>query len=149
MLHRRFPPNQGLWNGVGGHIEQGETPVTAVIREVAEETSYLITDPIFAGLLTWEGFETPPGGIAIFTALAPHRQFSNNHEGVLAWKSSSWVCQSPEVVDNIHVFMPKILAGEPPLHYHFLYEGNRRINDEISPMPVDFDLDAPCFPIFG
>lgn len=26
MLHRRFPPNQGLWNGVGGHIEPGETP---------------------------------------------------------------------------------------------------------------------------
>ncbi len=149
MLHRKFPPNKGLWNGVGGHIEQGETPVQAVIREVSEETGFKITEPLFVGLLTWKGFTTPPGGIAIFTAQAPHRQFSNNHEGALAWKPALWVCRSPEVVDNIHVFLPRILADETPLHYHFVYDGNQRIKDEIKPMPVDFDLDAPCFPIFG
>ena len=60
-------PNQGLWNGVGGHINPGETR-EAVIREVLEETGYQINDPQFAGLLTWDGFEIPPGTIAIFTA---------------------------------------------------------------------------------
>ena len=30
--------NEGKWMGVGGHIEQGETPDQAAIREVFEET---------------------------------------------------------------------------------------------------------------
>lgn len=146
MLHRRFPPNQGLWNGVGGHILPGETPRMAVIREVQEETGFEVNDPDFAGLLTWDGFEIPPGGIAIFTAQAPHRNFISNHEGELAWKDRSFACSSPEVVDNIHVFLPDILAGEPPRHYHFSYQDGVRIRDEVRTLPADFDPDQPFQP---
>lgn len=146
MLHRRFPPNQGLWNGVGGHIEPGETPKQAVTREVAEETGYSVEDPKFCGLLTWDGFEIPPGGIAIFTAEVPHREFVNNHEGELAWQPRDWACTSPDVVDNIHVFLPKILDGEGPRQYHFSYKEGVRIKDTISELPEDFDPEIPLAP---
>ncbi|MEA3326898.1 MAG: bifunctional NUDIX hydrolase family protein/GNAT family N-acetyltransferase [Chloroflexota bacterium] len=146
MLHRHFPPNQGLWNGVGGHIQPGETPREAVIREVAEETSYRITGTHFVGLLTWDGFEIPPGGIVMFTAEVPHKDFLNNHEGNLAWKSQAWACTSPDVVDNIHVFLPKVLAGEKPQHYHFSYKNGERVRDRITDLPEDFDLDRPYHP---
>jgi len=149
MLHRRFPPNQGLWNGVGGHIEPGETPPQAVIREVAEETGYRITKPVFGGLMTWDGFETPPGAIAIFTAEVKHREFVNNHEGSLAWQPREWACSAPEVVNNIHVFLPKILAGESPLHFHFSYRDGVRVKDQISAMPPDFNLEQPFQPDDG
>ena len=146
LLHRKFPPNQGLWNGVGGHILPGETPKEAVIREVAEETGYSITDPDFAGLLTWDGFEIPPGGIAIFTAQVPHRQFKSNHEGELAWMDREFACTSPEVVDNIHIFLPMILGGEPPRHYHFSYRDGLRIRDQILDLPEDFNPEQPYTP---
>lgn len=146
LIHRRFPPNQGLWNGVGGHIEPGETPRRAVIREVAEETGYQITDPHFAGLLTWDGFEIPPGAIAIFTAEVPTRNFRMNHEGELAWKPKGWACTSPLVVDNIHVFLPKILAGESPQHFHFSYKDDIRIRDEIMALPETFNPDQAYWP---
>lgn len=146
LIHRQFPPNQGLWNGVGGHIEPGETARQAVIREVAEETGYHISDPQFAGLLTWDGFEISPGGIIIFTAEVPHRDFVNNHEGMLAWKPRSWACSSVDVVDNIHVFLPRILAGDPPSHYHFSYREGVRIKDTISDLPEDLDLEKPYRP---
>ena len=146
MLHRRFPPNQGLWNGVGGHIEPGETPRQAMIREVAEETGYKITNPHFAGLLTWDGFEIPPGGITIFTVDVSTRRFRMNHEGQLAWKPKAWACTSPEVVDNIHVFLPKILAGVNPQHFHFSYKDGVRIRDQIMALPEGFDPDQPYWP---
>lgn len=146
MLHRKFPPNQGLWNGVGGHILPGETPRMAVIREVREETGFEVSDPDFAGLLTWDGFKIPPGGIAIFTAQAPHRNFISNHEGELAWKDRSFACSSPEVVDNIHVFLPRILAGELPRHYHFSYCDGIRTRDHISDLPEDFNPNRPFSP---
>jgi len=149
MLHRRFPPNQGLWNGVGGHIEPGETAREAVIREVKEETGYEITDPVFAGLLTWDGFEIPPGGIAIFIANVPHPDFASNHEGDLAWKPSNWACSAPEVVDNIHVFLPRLLKDEAPQHFHFTYQDGVRIRDRISALPEDFDLEMPYQPEHG
>jgi 8-oxo-dGTP diphosphatase len=143
MLHRRFPPNQGLWNGVGGHIEPGETPRQAVMREVAEETGYHIENPEFSGLLTWEGFEIPPGAIAIFTAKVSHPDFITNHEGNLAWKPRDWACSSSEVVDNIHVFLPPILAGAGPQHYHFRYHDGQRVEDVITPLSPDFDPERP------
>ena len=146
MLHRRFPPNQGLWNGVGGHIEPGETPQQAVIREVMEETGYQLEEACFVGLLTWEGFEIPPGGLPIFTAEVPHRDFISNNEGDLAWVSADWACSSPEVVDNIRIFLPHILAGEAPQRYHFVYQAGILIKDHIKPLPEDFDLERPYLP---
>lgn len=68
MLYRYKPPNQGLWNGVGGHLEPGETPKDSVLREVYEETGFCLSAVRFAGLLTWEGFEIPNGGLYLFTA---------------------------------------------------------------------------------
>jgi 8-oxo-dGTP diphosphatase len=149
MMHRNFPPNQGLWNGVGGHIEPGETPRQAIIREVAEETGYAISDPQFAGLLTWDGFEIPPGGIAIFTAEVPHREFVTNHEGELAWVTREWACTAPEVVDNIHVFLPMILAGETGLHFHFSYRDGVRVRDVIEPLNGDFNPEDTFQPDAG
>lgn len=37
MLLRNRPPNAGLWNGLGGKISPGETPLDCVRREVLEE----------------------------------------------------------------------------------------------------------------
>lgn len=143
MIHRNFPPNQGLWNGVGGHIELGESPRQAVIREVFEETGYRLSDPKFAGLLSWDGFEIAPGSITIFTDQVSRRDFVQNEEGDLAWHPRQWACTAPEVVDNIHIFLPRILAGEPLQHYHFSYIDGRRVRDIIQPLPPQFDVDLP------
>ena len=125
MLHRRNPPNQGLWNGVGGRLEAGETARDCVLREVREETGYCITEATFCGILTWDGFETAPGGLVIFTAEAPPGDPALCSEGLLAWKPREWVFASPEVVSNIHIFGPQVLNGAPPQIYHFSYNNGQ------------------------
>ncbi|MCJ7695779.1 MAG: NUDIX domain-containing protein, partial [Anaerolineaceae bacterium] len=67
MIHRNKTPNKGLWNCVGGHIEAGEIAETACVREVFEETGFKISQPVFHGILTWEGFEIPSGGLYMFS----------------------------------------------------------------------------------
>ncbi|MDD6790408.1 MAG: 8-oxo-dGTP diphosphatase [Lachnospira sp.] len=45
MLHRvkkRHDLNHGKWIGIGGHIEDGETPEMCIRREVREETGLLV-----------------------------------------------------------------------------------------------------------
>lgn len=134
MLHRRNPPNQGLWNGVGGHLEAGETPAGSVLREVREETGFVLDSAAFRGILTWDGYETPPGGLYIFTAKAPPGEPLDCSEGELAWQPRGWVFSSPEVVSNIHVFGPLILGDAPPQRYHFTYNGGIIQHFRIEPL---------------
>ena len=53
MLNREKSPNMGLWNGVGGKIEEGETHLQSVIREAYEETGIQLKNPTFAGEVVW------------------------------------------------------------------------------------------------
>jgi ADP-ribose pyrophosphatase YjhB (NUDIX family) len=43
LIRRRNEPGAGLWSVPGGRIEAGETDQQAVVREVAEETSLVVT----------------------------------------------------------------------------------------------------------
>lgn len=124
LLHRRRPPNQGRWNGVGGKLHAGETPLAGCLREVQEETGYVVTTARAAGALTWAGFEIADGGLYLFTAEAPAGDPSLTEEGELRWWPQAEAVRSPEVVSNLHIVLPLILAGAPPQTYHMLYAAN-------------------------
>lgn len=140
MLHRNRPPNAGLWNGIGGHWEEDESALQGVLREIEEETGYHLEKASFCGILTWEGFEIPAGGLVLFTAQAPEGEPQGCSEGELAWKPKEWLFHSPEVVSNIHVFAPYILNGSNPLHFHFIYEAGKILAYKISPVPAELRL---------
>ena len=56
MLHRNKKANdinEGKYIGVGGHVEEGESPLECIKREVLEETGYKIKSIRFRGLLTF------------------------------------------------------------------------------------------------
>ena len=41
----------GMWNGVGGKIEDNETPYEGIIRETFEETGIELSSVMYKGLL--------------------------------------------------------------------------------------------------
>jgi 8-oxo-dGTP diphosphatase len=137
LLHRNNPPNQGLWNGVGGRIEPAETPLAACLREVSEETGFHIETARYAGILTWEGFEIADGGLYLFCAEAPPGEPLPCSEGRLEWKPQEWLFTSPEVVENLHYVAPRILDGAAPARYHFIYRGGEIMSyEQLGPPPA-------------
>jgi len=140
MLHRRKPPNQGLWNGIGGHIEPGEAPLDCALREIREETGFGLEQLQFGGLLTWDGYETPAGGLYIFMAEAPAGEPAPTGEGELGWKPRDWVFSSHEVVSNIHIFGPPVFRGEIPRLYHFQYRAGQIEQHQVQALPTGFAL---------
>jgi 8-oxo-dGTP diphosphatase len=143
MLLRNRPPNQGLWNGVGGHIEVGETPLNSCLREVAEETGIILESVRFNGLLTWEGFEIPAGGLFLFSTVVHARDIIPCQEGILAWQSQKWASSAPEVVNNLHIVLPDIYQPSTPKVFHFIYQDNSILNYHIDPLPSSVDIHTP------
>ena len=59
MLHRNKNENDmhlGKWNGLGGKLENGESPEECAIREIREESGFDAKKPIFRGIITFPGF---------------------------------------------------------------------------------------------
>lgn len=142
LLFRNKAPNQYLWNGVGGHIEIGESPYQSMIREVREETGVNLSKLDFGGILTWNGFEIDPGGLYIFTAEVADKKVVENGEGHLSWHSRQFAFSDPSVVGNIHHFLPPVLAGAGPFHYMFSYHNGRMAGRTIRVIPSWINIHA-------
>tara|TARA_Y100000590_G_scaffold234228_1_gene263785 strand:- start:120 stop:626 length:507 start_codon:yes stop_codon:yes gene_type:complete len=121
MLLRYNPPNEGLWNGVGGRIEKDETPLQACLREAHEETGIVLPNARFGGLLNWYS-PNVHGTLALYTAQVRSETISECDEGELQWKKRDWVFTSSEVVHNVHVVGPLIINGAQASIYHFEYD---------------------------
>lgn len=60
MLHRNKKINdmhEGKWNGLGGKLENGETPENCAVREVLEESGLTVSNPQLKGFLTFPQFD--------------------------------------------------------------------------------------------
>lgn len=64
LIRKNRPDFQaGLFNGIGGHVEVGETPAGAMVREFVEETGVYLT-----GWTHHTCFEFPAGAVWVFGA---------------------------------------------------------------------------------
>lgn len=70
LIHKQRPEwMRGLYNGVGGKIEPGETPVQAMQRECCEESGL---ETGWNSMSEWESvarIDTPNGQIWVFAAI--------------------------------------------------------------------------------
>lgn len=48
---KKADPNKNKWIGIGGRIEEGETPKECVKREAYEETGFVLSDPKYRGIV--------------------------------------------------------------------------------------------------
>jgi len=143
MLLRNRPPNAGLWNGLGGKILPGETPLDCVRREALEEADIdLPTDGLsVAGIVRWTAGVDPTGpstGMYAFVVELsegpPRRAEREIPEGLLAWKPLGWACDTANeaVVSNVPRFLPGLLGGGGPKEYVCEYAGGDLVGVSVS-----------------
>ena len=89
----------GLYNGVGGHIEQGENPHQAALREVQEETSLSEVELRLCGVIHVDPGSSPGIGIHVFVGTSPNKQISSSTEGDLQWVPIDRLDEIPLVAD--------------------------------------------------
>ncbi|GGE55841.1 NUDIX hydrolase [Priestia taiwanensis] len=125
LLNRDKKPNMGLWNGVGGKIEAGERVEDSIKREVLEETSLVLEDVMYKGIVSWNVNNDYYGGMYLFFAELTEEQEvpSVTEEGILAWKEISWLLDPDNqgIVSNIREFLPNMLTDERIYEYQCTY----------------------------
>ena len=108
MLHRikkAQDENAGKWIGIGGHLEENESPEECVHREALEETGLRLTHLTLRGILT---FILPDWGnelTFLYTARAEGAPKRECAEGVLRWVPVEEVPRLP-LWEGDRVFLP-------------------------------------------
>lgn len=88
MLHRNKKLNdihKDKWIGLGGKIENGESPEECVIREVKEESGLTIMKPKLRGILTFPNFKGDEWLVFLYTANEYYGEIIECDEGILKW----------------------------------------------------------------
>ena len=131
LVNREKSPWKGAWNGVGGKIDENESALLCIQREIEEETGIIvslnqITDK---GVLTWNTFGALGQGLYIFLIDLPkdfiYETPKKVDEGILDWKKIEWFndFDNEGVADNIPYFLPGVLSDTNRYHYHCTFEG--------------------------
>lgn len=96
LMHRRpdHKDHGGLWEFPGGKVEEDETPKAALAREIAEETTLVVTEDDFLEV----GFascgpdgQSPAIVIILYTASRWDGEVSSPEGGLLQWFDKSGI----------------------------------------------------------
>ena len=124
MLHRIKKENdmhEWKWNGLGGKLEDGESPEECVIREVKEESGLDILNPTLKGILTFPKFdEVDDWMVFVFVSNEFSGELSECDEGVLKWIDNDNILKL-NLWDGDKIYM-KWLTGHPFFSAKFIYK---------------------------
>ncbi|MFN8560665.1 MAG: NUDIX domain-containing protein [Anaerolineae bacterium] len=130
--HKRVFPNR--YNGVGGHIERDEDPLTSARREIKEETGLDVGDVRLRAVYNIDAGEATGIVLFVFTAVSESREVTANSEGTLHWIGCEAV-YALDLVEDLPLLLPRILPmpdDAAPLFIHVSYDANDAIQMRIA-----------------
>lgn len=98
MLHRVKKDNdvnKDKWIGVGGHMEENESPEECIVREVREETGFTLTNYRLRGIVTFVLEDWGTEYMFLYTADGFEGNMIECNEGNLKWIKKSEIYDLP------------------------------------------------------
>lgn len=116
VLLLKGAPHKRLWagkyNGIGGHLEPGESPHAAALRELGEETGIASADLELRGIVHITMPEPPGIVLFVYTGTTEDVPLIASEEGVPTWVHRDDLDSLP-LVEDLPVLLPRILAPGP------------------------------------
>lgn len=130
MLHRikkENDCNHDKWIGIGGGIEEGESPLDCIIREALEETGLTLKDPSYRGLVTFVSDIYETEQMHVFTCESFEGDLKECDEGKLEWVLKSEVTELP-IWEGDKIFLELISSPCPFFALKLVYKGDELIS---------------------
>ena len=125
MLHRvvkKNDENRDKWIGIGGHVEEGESPDECLRREVREETGCELVAPKFRGLVTFVSDRWGTEYMCLYTAAGLEGEPRECDEGVLEWVGKDRIA-SLNLWEGDKIFFRLLEQDAPFFSLKLRYEG--------------------------
>lgn len=116
--------NKGKWIGVGGHIENSETPIDALIREVKEETNLDVLEYQKRGIVYF-CYDDIEEKMHLFTVSKCSGVLSECNEGTLKYVDKKEMLNLP-MWPGDKIFLKYLEENEPYFELKLVY-----VNDEL------------------
>ena len=135
MLHRirkENDENKDKWIGVGGKLEDRESPEDCVLREVKEETGLTLTEYRYRGLVTFVSDRWETEYMHLFTATGYTGTLrADCDEGELAWIDKRALLELP-LWEGDRIFLRLLDQGAPFFSLKLVYEGERLVSSSLN-----------------
>lgn len=133
MLHRikkKDDINQGKWIGVGGHLENEESPEECLLREVKEETGYTLTSYQHRGIVTFLSGNGDTEYMFLFTADGFEGELISCNEGNLEWVKI-WEIPKLNLWEGDRIFLRLLQEERAFFSLKLVYDGSERLIEAI------------------
>ena len=138
MLHRvkkAVDINKDKWIGIGGHLEEGESPEECLMRETREETGLELTDYSLRGVITFVTDSYPTEYMFLYTAAGFSGTMISCDEGDLEWVPIKDVEKLP-IWEGDKVFFRLLREQKEFFSLKLRYEGEKLVETKLNGQPV-------------
>lgn len=138
MLHRTkkaVDPNHNKWIGVGGHVENGETPDECFFREVTEETGLTLGSARLRGIVTFLSDEWEDELMFVYTSDDFSGTLIECNEGDLAFIPVDRILSLP-LWEGDRIFLRELMEDAPFFTLKLKYQGDTLIESVLDRSPL-------------
>ena len=124
---KKIWPN--VWNGLGGHIEAGESPIEAAQREFKEESGLTAGDWKLCGEIAIDTGQRQGIAVWVFKAQMLSGELSDSVEGEPAWLTLEEALKL-DLVEDLYTLLPIVAGmteGEKPYWVKYSYDSSDQL----------------------
>ncbi len=146
MLHRvkeKDDPNRDKWIGVGGHMEEGESPYDCILREIREETGFELSpsEVDYRGLVTFVSDEYESEQMHLFKVTKSVGEPIDCDEGELEWITKEKLMSLP-MWEGDRIFLELIDTECPFFSLRLNYSGDKLTAHELNYVGEPREVEA-------